>query len=292
MNNNIINSFPKTPLPPQHQSKHPGIEAQMNPRPIFDDPDYKASGKLKDKVALITGGDSGIGRAVAVAYAKEGADLSIIYYDEHEDAEATKKIIEGLDRKCILIPGDIGDDTFCKSSIEKTINFYKHIDILVNNAAFQASQNSILDITNEQLERTFKTNIFGMFYLVRAALPHLKQGSSIINTASITAYKGDDRLIDYSVTKGAVVTFTRSMALSLTKTGIRVNAIAPGPIWTPLIPSSFNESEVQEFGSKTAMGRPGQPVELAPAYVYLASDESSYVSGEIIHINGGEVVNA
>lgn len=291
MNSDFINSFPKT-LPPQHQTKHPGLESQMNPKPIFDDPDYKASGKLKDKTALITGGDSGIGRAVAVAYAKEGADLSIIYYDEHEDAEATKKIVEGLGRKCILIPGDIGDDAFCKSSVEKALDFYKHIDILVNNAAFQTAQNSILDITNEQLERTFKTNIFGMFYLVRAALPHLKPGSSIINTASVAAYKGDERLIDYSAAKGAVVTFTRSLALSLTKTGIRVNAVAPGPVWTPLIPSSFNESEVQEFGSKSAMGRPGQPVELAPAFVYLASDESSYVSGEIIHINGGEVVNA
>jgi len=291
MNSDLINSFPKN-LPPQHQGKHPGIEAQMNPRPIFDNPNYKASNKLKDKVALITGGDSGIGKAVAVAYAKEGADISIVYYDEHEDAEATKKIIEGLGRKCLLIPGDLTDDAFCKSSIEKTIETFKHLDVLINNAAVQIVQNSILDITNEQLERTFKTNIFSMFYMVRAALPHLKPGSSIINTTSITAYKGHDQLIDYSSTKGAIVTFTRSLALSLTKIGIRVNAVAPGPIWTPLIPSSFDEQSVKEFGSKTAMGRPGQPVELAPAYVYLASEESSYVSGEIIHINGGEIVNA
>lgn len=290
MDSNFINSFPKN-VPPQHQSRHPGIEAQMNPKPIFDDPNYKASNKLKNKVALITGGDSGIGRAVSVAYAKEGADISIIYFDEHEDAEATKKIIEGLGQKCLLIPGDITNDAFCKSAIEKTIENFNHIDVLVNNAAVQFAQNSILDITNEQLERTFKTNIFSMFYLVRAVLPHLKPGSSIINTASVVAYKGDEKLIDYSAAKGAVVTFTRSMALSLTKTGIRVNAVAPGPIWTPLIPSSFDEATVKEFGSKTSLGRPGQPVELAPAYVYLASDESSYVSGEIIHVNGGEIIN-
>lgn len=290
MNSNFINNFPKS-VPPQHQNRHPGIEAQMNPKPIFDDPNYKASNKLENKTALITGGDSGIGRAVAVAYAKEGADISIVYYDEHEDAEATKKIIKGLGRKCLLIPGDITDAAFCKSAVEKTVESFRRLDVLVNNAAVQFSRNSILDISDEQLERTFKTNIFSMFYLSRAALPHLKPGSTIINTASIVAYKGDEKLIDYSSTKGAVVTFTRSLALSLTKTGIRVNAVAPGPIWTPLIPSSFDEDTVKEFGTKTSLSRPGQPVELSAAYVYLASDESSYVSGEVIHINGGEIVN-
>lgn len=291
MTSSFIKSFPKS-VPPQHQKKHPGIESCMNPNPIFDDPNYKASDKLKGKTALITGGDSGIGKAIAVAYAKEGADISIIYYDEHEDAQNTKRIIEGLGQKCLLISGDITDDVFCKSSVKKTIETFSHLDILVNNAAVQFSQNSILDITDEQLERTFKTNIFSMFYMVKAVLPYLKYGSAIINTASVVAYKGDEKLIDYSASKGAIVTFTRSLALSLAKAGIRVNAVAPGPIWTPLIPSSFDENTVKEFGSKTGLGRPGQPVELAPAYVYLSCDESSYVSGEIIHINGGEIVNS
>ena len=286
----FINSFPKS-LPGQHQTKHPGIESTMNPTPIFDNPNCKGSGKLKDKVALITGGDRGIGRAVAVAYAKEGADLAIVYYDEHEDAEETKKIIESLGRKCLLLPGDITDAKFCTNAIQKTINEYKSLHILVNNAAVQYAQNSILDITDEQLEKTFKTNIFAMFYLVRAAVPYLKEGSSIINTTSITAYKGDERLIDYSSTKGAIVTFTRSMALSLAKLGVRVNAVAPGPIWTPLIPSSFNENEVAAFGTDTAMGRPGQPVELAGTYVFLASTEASFITGEVVHVNGGKIVN-
>lgn len=286
----FINSFPKS-LPGQHQSKHPGMECTMNPKPIFDNPNYKGSNKLKDKVALITGGDSGIGRAVAVAYAKEGANLAIVYYDEHEDAEETKKIIEGLGRKCLLIPGDITDNKFCNNAIQKTINEFKQLHILVNNAAVQYAQNSILDITDEQLEKTFKTNIFSMFYLVRAALPYLKEGSSIINTASITAYKGDERLIDYSCTKGAIVTFTRSMALSLAKIGVRVNAVAPGPVWTPLIPSSFDVGEVSTFGTDTAMGRPAQPVELASTYVFLASNDASFITGEIVHVNGGKIVN-
>lgn len=286
----FINSFPKS-VPGQHQERHPGIESSMNPRPIFDNPNYVASGKLKNKAALITGGDSGIGKAVALAYAKEGADISIVYYDEHEDAEETKKLIENLGRKCILIPSDITDSNFCNNAVNQTVKSFNGLDILVNNAAVQYTQNSIEDITNEQLEKTFKTNIFSMFYLVRASLPHLKQGSSIINTASITAYNGDKELIDYSCTKGAIVTFTRSLALSLASMGIRVNAISPGPIWTPLIPSSFDATQVQQFGKDTPLTRPCQPVELAGAYVYLASCDSSYVTGEILHVNGGKFVS-
>lgn len=291
MKPDLINSFPKS-LPMQKQDKHPGIESIMNPRPIFDDTEYKATDKLKDKVAIITGGDSGIGRAVAIAYAKEGGNISIVYYDEHEDAEETKKIIESMGRRCLLIPGDIADENFCKSSIQKTIDEFNKIDILVNNAAVQYTQNSIEDITNEQLEKTFKTNVFSMFYMIKAALKHLTPGSTIINTASITAYKGNELLIDYSSTKGAIVSLTRSLAISLIKRGIRVNAVAPGPIWTPLIPSSFDENKVKEFGKDTPLGRPGQPVELAPAYVLLASEESSFMVGEVIHINGGEIINA
>lgn len=282
--------FPKK-IPKQKQDKQPGLEHIMNPRPIFDDPDYKASNKLSGRVAVITGGDSGIGRAVAVAYAKEGADIAILYLDEHKDAEETKQIIEGIGRRCTLVAGDIGDENFCKEAVQKVINELGKIDILVNNAGEQHPQNSIEDITKEQLEKTFKTNIFGMFYMTKAVMPHLKEGSCIINTSSITAYKGHETLIDYSATKGAITTFTRSMALSLSKRNIRVNAVAPGPIWTPLIPASFSEDEVGKFGSNTSLGRPGQPAELAPAYVFLASDASTFITGETIHVNGGEIIN-
>ncbi|MEK6264702.1 MAG: SDR family oxidoreductase [Clostridium sp.] len=288
MNENL--NFPTT-VPKQKQDKQPGLESLMNPKPIFEDPNCIGSSKLMNKVALITGGDSGIGKAVALAYAREGADIAILYLDEHEDAEETKKLIQKKGRKCILIAGDIGEDTFCKDSITKTIKELGKIDILVNNAAEQHPQNSIEDITSEQLDKTFRTNIFSMFYLVKASLPHLKEGATIINTSSVTAYKGHDTLIDYSSTKGAIVTFTRSLALSLSSRKIRVNAVAPGPIWTPLIPSSFSASEVGEFGKNTPMGRPGQPVELAETYVFLASSGSSYISGETIHVNGGFVIN-
>jgi NAD(P)-dependent dehydrogenase (short-subunit alcohol dehydrogenase family) len=290
MDINFIKNFPKT-LPPQKQNKQPGLEHLMNPKPIFEDPDYKASNKLQGKVALITGGDSGIGKAVAIAFAMEGADIAISYLDEHEDAEETKKIIEKKGRRCILIPGDIGEENHCIEVVKKTVTELGKLDILVNNAAEQHPQNGIEFITKEQLERTFKTNLFSIFYLTKAALPHLKEGSTIINTSSVTAYKGHETLIDYSSTKGALVTFTRSLALSLSKKNIRVNAVAPGPIWTPLIPSSFTEQEVTQFGSNTPFGRPGQPVELAKAYVFLASSDSSYMSGEVIHINGGEIIN-
>lgn len=278
-------------LPPQHQNKQPGIESEMTPRPKYKGESYKAAGKLKGKKALITGGDSGIGRAVAVAYAKEGASVSIVYLDEHSDAEETKKCVEQEGVRCILIPGDISDSAFCKEAIKQTVDEIGGLDILVNNAAEQHPQQNFEDITDEQLEKTFRTNIFSMFYLTRAAMPHLKSGSAVINTTSITAYRGSENLIDYSSTKGAITAFTRSLSMHLADKGIRVNAVAPGPIWTPLIPSTFDEKKVSEFGATQPMKRPGEPEELAPAYVYLASSDSSYVSGQVIHVNGGEVVN-
>ncbi|MCC3381577.1 SDR family oxidoreductase [Paenibacillus farraposensis] len=278
-------------MPPQHQEQQPGMESKMSPAPQFEKPTYKAAGKLTGKVAIITGGDSGIGRAVAVTYAKEGADVAIIYLNEHQDAEETKRQVEQEGRKCVLLPGDIGDDQFAKKAVQQTVHELGKLDIVVNNAAEQHPQQKLEAITKEQLERTFRTNIFGMFFLTQAALPHLKKGSAIVNTTSITAYVGNKTLIDYSSTKGAITSFTRSLSLNLVEQGIRVNAVAPGPIWTPLIPSTFDAKTVSEFGGTQPMKRPGQPEELAPAYVYLASDDSSYVSGQVIHINGGEVVN-
>ncbi|MFS0878599.1 SDR family oxidoreductase [Metabacillus niabensis] len=281
----------KQTLPPQQQDRQPGLEHLMNPAPKFHSTSYKGSGKLTDKVAIITGGDSGIGRAVAVHYAIEGANVVISYLNEHEDAEKTKQYVEEQGQKCLLIPGDIGDEAICKKIVDKTIGEFGQIDIVVNNAAEQHPQKGIEDITSEQLERTFRTNIFSFFYLTKAALPHLKNGSTIINTSSITAYAGNKQLLDYSATKGAITTFTRSLALSLADKGIRVNGVAPGPIWTPLIPSTFTADQVSTFGSDTPMKRPGQPEELAPAYVYLASEDSSYMSGQILHVNGGKVIN-
>ncbi len=278
-------------LPPQHQNQQPGVESKMNPHPVFESLNYKAAGKLQGKVAIITGGDSGIGRATAVAFAKEGADLSVLYLNEHDDAKETQRQVEQEGRKCILIAGDIGDEEVCKASVKQTMDQFGQIDILVNNAAEQHPQQKIEDITKEQLERTFRTNIFSMFFMTKAVMPHLKSGSSIINTASITAYKGNATLIDYSATKGAIVSFTRSLSMNVIEKGIRVNAVAPGPIWTPLIPSTFDAEQVSEFGGAQPMKRPGQPEEVAPAYVYLASNDSSYVSGQVIHVNGGEVVN-
>ncbi|APC50178.1 NAD(P)-dependent oxidoreductase [Virgibacillus halodenitrificans] len=276
--------------PAQQQNQQPGIESKMQPEPEYIRDNYQGSEKLKDKVALITGGDSGIGRAVSVHFAKEGADVAVVYLNEHKDAEETKRLVELEGRQCLLISGDIGDQSFCESAVTETLDKYKKIDILINNAAEQHPQGKFLDITSEQLEKTFRTNVFSMFYITKAVLPNLKEGSSIINTSSITAYQGSKDLIDYSATKGAITSFTRSLSEELAEKGIRVNGVAPGPIWTPLIPSTFSKEKVGSFGGNTPMKRPGQPKELAPAYVYLASDDSSYVSGQMIHVNGGIIV--
>lgn len=281
----------KKTFPAQHQDHQPGIESEMNPLPISVDSNYKPCGKLTGKTAIITGGDSGIGKSVAIYFAKEGADVAIIYLEEHQDAEETKQLIEAEGRKCLLYSGDIGSEDFCKETVNKIHSEFGRLDILVNNAAEQHPQKSLLSITSQQLEKTFRTNIFSFFYMTKMALPFLKQGASIINTASITAYKGHEQLLDYSSTKGAIVSFTRSLALSLAPQGIRVNGVAPGPIWTPLIPSTFTADQVATFGSNTAMGRAGQPYELAASYVFLASDDSSYISGQMIHVNGGEIIN-
>jgi len=263
----------------------------MTPKPRSEDRQYRASDKLKDKVAIITGGDSGIGKAVAILFAKEGADIVVVYLNEHKDAQETKRQVEQENRRCLLIAGDIGSEAFCQDVVDKTIQAFGRLDILVNNAAEQHPQDSIEKISAEQLERTFRTNIFAQFYLTKAALKHLKKGSAIINTSSVTAYKGSGGLLDYSATKGAIVAFTRSLSQNLVKKGIRVNAVAPGPIWTPLIPSTFSEKKVSEFGGDYPMERPGEPEEVAPSFLFLASDDSSYMTGQVLHPNGGEVVN-
>jgi NAD(P)-dependent dehydrogenase (short-subunit alcohol dehydrogenase family) len=281
----------KQTLPPQHQDQQPGIESEMTPRPKFENRKYKGSDKLLNKVALITGGDSGIGRAVAVYFAREGADVSIVYLNEHEDAEKTKREVEQAGRRCLLISGDVGDEAFCQRAVEQTVEEFGQLDILVNNAAEQHPQESIEHITAEQLERTFRTNIFSYFFMTQAAMEHLKKGSAIINTTSVTAYRGSPGLLDYSATKGAIVAFTRSLSQSLAEKNIRVNGVAPGPIWTPLIPSTFSPEKVATFGADVPMKRPGQPEEVAPSFVFLASDDSSYMTGQILHPNGGEMVN-
>jgi NAD(P)-dependent dehydrogenase (short-subunit alcohol dehydrogenase family) len=277
--------------PAQHQDQRPGLESEMNPMPRAIDFKYKGSEKLFNRVALITGGDSGIGRAVSIFFAKEGADVAIIYLNEHEDAQETVRLVQQEGRKAVAIAGDIGDENFCKQAVQQTLDEFGHLDILINNAAEQHPQESIENITAEQLERTFRTNIFGMFFMTKAALPHLEAGSKIINTTSITAYQGNPQLLDYSATKGAIVAFTRSLSQSLLEKGIRVNGVAPGPIWTPLIPSTFPPEKVETFGQQVPMQRAGQPEEIAPSYVFLASDDSSYMAGQILHPNGGEVVN-
>lgn len=278
--------------PSQHQ-RRPGNEKSLRPQPVFDYPGKRGSDKLLNKVALITGGDSGIGKAVAILFAKEGADIVISYLNEHRDAKATAKIIEeDYGRKCTLIPGDLSKGSHCNSVIKKLVRIHKRIDILVNNAALHYENKELSDLTEKEMQRTFETNIISFFRLTKAALPFMKKGSCIINTSSVTAFRGSAGLIDYAATKGAIVAFTRSLSANLVKKGIRVNGVAPGPVWTPLIASSFSGKKVANFGSDVPMGRAGQPVEIAPAYLFLASDDASYITGQFIHPNGGEIVNS
>jgi len=276
---------------PKKQNKQPGIESKMYPAPEYIKDDYKAAGKLKGKIALITGGDSGIGRAVSVHFAEEGADIAIVYLTEDIDANETKNMVEAAGHKCLLIKGDVTKSSFCKKAVEKTVKEFGRLNILVNNAGMQFPQKNVKNISDKQLETTFRTNIFAYFYFAEAALTYLRAGDCIINTTSVTAYRSSPALIDYSSTKGAITTFTRSLATNLSEKRIRVNGVAPGPVWTPLIVSTFDNEKIKKFGSETAMKRAGQPSELGPAYVFLASDDASFITGQVIHVNGGEVVN-
>jgi NAD(P)-dependent dehydrogenase (short-subunit alcohol dehydrogenase family) len=284
--------MPKEKLqPPQHQRQQPGREHKMKPPPRAEDQKHRGSGKLQGKVAIITGGDSGIGRAVAIAFAKEGADISVVYLEERKDANETKRLVEKHRSKCLLIEGDVGQEEFCRKAVDQTMKDFGRLDVVVNNAAEQHPQDSIEKITEKQLEQTFRTNIFSFFFMTKAAMKHLKKGAAIINTTSVTAYKGSAHLLDYSSTKGAITSFTRSLSQALADKSIRVNGVAPGPVWTPLIPSTFPAEEVETFGSDVPLGRPGQPEEIAPSYVFLASDDSSYMTGQVLHPNGGTIVN-
>jgi NAD(P)-dependent dehydrogenase (short-subunit alcohol dehydrogenase family) len=280
---------PKPPFPEQEQEPV-GLESEMKPQPDYGEESYRGSGKLQDKAAVITGGDSGIGRAVALAFAREGADVLISYLDEHSDAEETVRIIEKEGRRCIAVAGDIGDEVHCKQIVQRAIQEFGKLDILVNNAAYQDVIENIQEVTEEMLMHTYRTNIFAMFYLCKAALSHMQPGSTIINTTSIQAYQPSPTLLPYSTTKGAILTFTKGLSEEVIKQGVRVNAVAPGPVWTPLIPSSFPAEEVAEFGKSTPMERPGQPAELAPVYVFLASQDSSYITGECIGATGGKLL--
>jgi NAD(P)-dependent dehydrogenase (short-subunit alcohol dehydrogenase family) len=280
----------KRKIRPAHTiKKKQGKEKQMHPQPVFEK--ERDALRLRNKIAVITGGDSGIGKAVAIAFAKEGADIVIAYHEDNEDARSTAARIESIGQQCLLIAGDIGKPAHCKKIIQQTINRFKKLDILVNNAGIQFPQKELADITPDQLKKTFETNIFAMFYLAQAAEPYLLEGASIINTTSVTAYRGSSHLLDYSATKGAIVSFTRSLSAYFAKHKIRVNGVAPGPVWTPLIPATFPSSHVSSFGSDTPLGRAGEPVEIAGSYVFLASDEASYITGQILHPNGGEIVN-
>jgi NAD(P)-dependent dehydrogenase (short-subunit alcohol dehydrogenase family) len=275
-----------------HEDQLPGHESQLEPKPDWE-PRYPGSGRLAGKIALITGADSGIGRAVAALFAREGADIAILYLCEHDDAAKTKQIVEGEGRRAITIAGDIGDKGFCDRAVRETIDRLGRLDILVNNAGEQHADKEIADITEEQLKRTFQTNIFGMFFLTQAARPHLKAGAAVINCTSVTMYKGSKELLDYSATKGAITAFTRSLSENLIEQGIRVNAVAPGPIWTPLNPfGGASPEKVKEFGKNTPMGRPGQPNEVAPSFLFLACEDSSYMSGQVLHPNGGTIVGS
>ncbi|ENX37849.1 MULTISPECIES: SDR family oxidoreductase [Acinetobacter] len=291
MSNNP-NQYP-TAAPAQEQQHQPGEQQVMHPEPEIIKSTHQGSHKLKDKVVLISGGDSGIGRSIAVLFAREGADVAIIYLEEQQDAEKTKQLVEQEGQHCLLLKEDISDPKSSEKCVAETLKVFGKINILINNAGVQYQQKDLGDISTEQLEKTFKTNIFSMFHLTKAVLPHLKEGDSIINTTSITSYHGHDELMDYASTKGAITTFTRSLSNNLMKQkkGIRVNGVAPGPIWTPLIPSSFDAETVAKFGQDTPMGRMGQPSEVAPAYLFLASDDASYITGQVIHVNGGEIVN-
>ncbi len=280
---------PKAPLPAQHQRK-PGVEARMSPKPRYQGPDYRPAGKLKQRVALVTGGDSGIGRAVAVLYAREGADVAIIYLpEEQQDAEETRDAIAATDQRCLLLPGDVSDPDFCQDAVQHTMDAFGRLDILVNNAAFQQHQESLEGLSEEQWDHTFRTNIYGYFHMAKAALPHLKEGSAIINTGSITGLEGSKQLLDYSATKGAIHAFTKSLAQNLVERKIRVNCVAPGPVWTPLNVADKPAEQVAKHGQKTPMHRPAQPEEVAPAYVFFASEaDSSYITGEVLTMLGGE----